>query len=163
MTAGLYAVGALAAPPERVTLIPADPEAEVGGLRSDLDSLLAQVDAQHDRMPGDTVARVHEIAEILAGVMERPTQLAADPEIRHEITRIARLDLPQSVQIYLNLPRWFAVTAHPGGERSATDELLTQLDLLSSSARQAAERFYANDVREQQDLSRYLDERDRER
>ncbi|MFD5825927.1 hypothetical protein [Lentzea sp. NPDC060358] len=150
VVAGLYGVGALAAPPERITLVTA-PEEEAGELRRELDALVARVRAL--RVPDEAVPRLDEIAEVLRGVLDRPRELRADPDALHAVTRLVGTDLPLSVQTYLNLPWWYAATRGSGAE------LVRQLDLLHADAVRAAERFHSADARRQADHTRYLEDR----
>lgn len=135
VVAGLYAVFALLAPPERVRLVSVDTIAEAGQLRADLDSLVGKVTARAQRMPESSVDGVRRIAEVLEDLLSRPERWAANPDVQHAVTRLARTDLPLSVETYLNLPWWFAAkrraawraervrgTPHPtgaAGDRSA--------------------------------------------
>ncbi|MBE1579420.1 hypothetical protein ACFORH_32780 [Amycolatopsis roodepoortensis] len=159
VVAGLYAVFALLAPPERVRLVSVDAVAEAGQLRADLDSLVSKVTARAQRMPESSVDGVRRIAEVLDDLLSRPERWAANPDVQHAVTRLARTDLPLSVETYLNLPWWFAAKRRASGEPSASDELLTQLELLENEAHRIAERFYAGDVHQQADHTRYLRER----
>lgn len=158
VVAGLYAVFALLAPPERVRLVPVDAVVEAGQLRADLDALTAKVTERAQRMPESSVDAVRRIAEVLGDLLSKPQRLAANPDVQHAVTRLARTDLPLSVETYLNLPWWFAGKGRPG-ERNASDELLAQLELLETEAHRIAERFYAGDVHQQADHTRYLRER----
>jgi hypothetical protein len=160
VVAGLYAVGALLAPSEKVRLVPVDAVTEAGQLRSELDSLVREVGTQASRVPPSAVATVGRIAGVLGDLLGRPDALAANPDLRHTVVRLARTDLPLSVQTYLNLPWWFAVKQRAGGEPSPGDELTTQLGLLEAEAHRLAERVYAADVNQQADHTRYLRERD---
>lgn len=162
VVAGLYAVFALLAPPERVRLVPVDAVAEAGRLRTDLASLVDKVTAQAQRMPESSVDGVRRIAEVLDDLLARPDRLSAEPDVQHSVVRLARTDLPLSVQTYLNLPWWFAAKRRATGEPSAADELVAQLDLLEIDAHRVAERFYAGDVTQQADHTRYLRDRGQE-
>ncbi|AGM04161.1 hypothetical protein AB0E55_33455 [Amycolatopsis keratiniphila] len=152
VVAGLYAVFALLAPPERVRLVSPDAVAEAGQLRADLASLVDKVTERAQRMPGSSVDGVRRIAEVLEDLLSRPERWAANPDVQHAVTRLARTDLPLSVETYLNLPWWFAA-------KRPADELLAQLELLETEAHRIAERFYAGDVHQQADHTRYLRER----
>ncbi|MEV6911170.1 hypothetical protein [Amycolatopsis sp. NPDC051071] len=162
VVAALYAVFALLAPPERVRLVPVDAVAEAGQLRVALTSLVDKVTARAQRMPGSSVDGVRRIAEVLDDLLSRPDRLSADPDVQHAVIRLARTDLPLSVEAYLNLPWWFAAKRRAGGEPSAGEELVAQLALLETEAHQVAERFYAGDVNQQADHTRYLRERGQE-
>ncbi|MET9231602.1 hypothetical protein [Lentzea sp. NPDC003310] len=149
---GLYGVGALAAPPERITLV-TDPEEEAGALRTELDALVARVGTL--RVPDEVPPRIARIAEVLHGMLDRPRALRADPDALHAVTRLVGTDLPLSVQTYLNLPWWYAAA------RGSGTELVRQLNLLHADARRTAERFHAADAQRQADHTRYLEDRDR--
>ncbi len=159
---GLYAVFALLAPPERVRLVSVDAVAEAGQLRAGLASLVGKVTARAQRMPESSVDGVRRIAEVLDDLLARPDRLSADPDVQHAIVRLARTDLPLSVETYLNLPWWFAAKRRASGEPSASEELVAQLELLETEAHRVAERFYAGDVNQQADHTRYLRERGQE-
>lgn len=147
---GLYGVGALVAPPERVTLV-TDPVEEAYALRSELDALVERV--RGFRVPDEVAPRFAEIAEVLRGMLDRPRELRADPDALHAVTRLVGTDLPLSVQTYLNLPWWYAAARGSGAE------LVRQLDLLHADAVRTAERFHAADAQRQADHTRYLEDR----
>jgi hypothetical protein len=148
---GLYGVGALAAPPERIILVTA-PEEEAGQLRAELDALVARV--RGFTVPAEVTPKLAEIAEVLRGMLDRPRELRADPDALHAVTRLVGTDLPLSVQTYLNLPWWYAAGRGSGAE------LVRQLDLLHQDAVRVAERFHAADAQRQADHTRYLEDRE---
>jgi hypothetical protein len=150
---GLYGVGALLAPPERVTLV-TDPTEEASRLRRDLDALVVRVGSS--RVPEGVAPRLERVADVLRGLLERPRELRGDPDALHTATRVIGTDLPLSVQNYLNLPWWYAVA------KQADAELLRQLDLIGADVVRAAERFHDADARRQSDHTRYLEDRGRE-
>jgi hypothetical protein len=157
----LYAAGALAAPPERVRLVPPQPAEEAEALLRGLDALVARVRGLGTRVPAEAVERLDRIAEVLCALLARPAELAASPDTLHTVARIAATDLPLSVQTFLNMPWWYAVTRRVASEPSAAEQLLTQLDLLEQEATKVAEEFYAADSRRQADHTRYLRDRAR--
>ncbi|MGQ0837103.1 hypothetical protein [Actinokineospora sp.] len=161
VVAGLYLVGALAAPPEKVRLV-ADPGAEASRLRADLDGLLTKVRAESARMPDGALARLDRIADVLGGPLSRPADLAADPNAVHGVTRLVRVDVPLAVQTYLNLPWWLAVAKRVNSTNTAADELSAQLELLETDAETVAAQFFADDLRRQDDHGRYLRDRSRD-
>lgn len=150
--AGLYGAGALLAPPEKVVLGNDDTVAEAGRLRADLDGLLARV--RERRLPPPAAELLDQIASMLTDLLERADLLTASPDASYEITRAIRTDLPAGLEAYLNLPRWLAA------RRAASDELVTQLDLIAGSVSRTAERVFAAETRRMRDQTRYL--RDRE-
>jgi hypothetical protein len=141
---GLYGAAALLAPADRVRLLQSG-----SSLRADVASLMARTDEHSGRMPAGAAAQVRRIGEVLTGILDRP--LAADPDIRHRVTRLAQVDLPLSIESYLNVPWWFARK-----DGRAAGELLTQLNLLETEAHRIAERVYADDIQQQADHTRYL-------
>lgn len=150
---GLYGVGALAAPPERITLV-TDPDEEAGQLRAELDALVRRVHGFGGRVPGAVAPKVTEIAEVLRGMLDRPRELRADPDALHAVSRLVGTDLPLSVQTYLNLPWWYAAARGSGAE------LVRQLDLLKADAIKVASRFHEADAQRQADHGRYLEDRE---
>jgi hypothetical protein len=161
VVAALYAAGALAAPPEKVRLVPPQPAEEAEALLRGLDALVARVRGLGNRMPAEAVERLDRIAEVLCGLLARPAELSAYPDTLHAVARIAGADLPLTVQTFLNMPWWYAVTRRVASEPSATEQLLTQLDLLEQESRRIAEEFYDADSRRQSDHTRYLRDRAR--
>ncbi|WP_433187333.1 hypothetical protein [Actinoallomurus sp. CA-150999] len=156
VVAGLYGVGALAAPPQRVNLIVDDTAAETGRLRGDLDELVARVHGH--RVPAQALERLDIIASMLRDVLLRSDVLNGSPDLLYEVSRAIRTDLPTSFETYLNLPRWYA--ARRIGHGTAGEELITQLDLITASVTKTAENVYDADTRRMRDHTRYL--RDRE-
>jgi hypothetical protein len=144
---GLYGVGALLAPGERMRLVASSTSTETEQLRSDLAMLVQRVDLS--RLPDTAPEFVHRIHDVLAEMLARPAAFGASPDLLHRVIRVARVDLPTSIEAYLNVPKWLA----------RRDELLTQLDLLELEVHQIAERFYADDINRQSDHTRYLRER----
>ncbi|MFD0664913.1 hypothetical protein [Thermocatellispora tengchongensis] len=81
VVAGLYGVGALLAPPERVRLtvsVSAETEAEARRLAADLDALLARAARVH-RFPADVLERLEALGEVLRGVLARAEVLTSSP------------------------------------------------------------------------------------
>jgi hypothetical protein len=152
---GLYGVGALLAPPDRVTLV-TDPEQEAGHLRHELDAVVERVHGFGGRVPADVLPRLDHVAEVLRGMLDRPRELRADPDALHAVTRVIGTDLPLSVQSYLNMPWWYAAA------KQADGELVRQFGLLENDVVRTASRFHAADAQRQADHGRYLEDRDRE-
>jgi hypothetical protein len=146
---GLYAVGALLAPAEPVRLLAKSTNAETEQLRTDLATLQDRVREHRERMPTGAVEFVERINQVLTEMLTRPKAFSVSPELLHEVIRVARLDLPASIDTYLNVPPRLA----------RDDELLTQLDMLEYEVHKIAERFFADDLNRQADHTRYLRER----
>jgi hypothetical protein len=140
--AGLYGVGVLIAPPERVRLTISHAEVETRLLGADLDALLRRVqDAQ--RFPVDVLAKVAELSEILRGILTRAETLTSSP----------------SLEAYANLPRSYALTRRGERERSAHEELLAQLDLLATELGKIADAVHRGDEQALRDQGRFLRDR----
>jgi hypothetical protein len=162
VVAGLYGVGALAAPPDKVRLALTGPdtEAEARSLRADLATLARRVDAAGARLPEDARARVRLIIDVLGEIINRIEQLATSPEQRFVVARTIRDYLPTSLETYLNLPRSYALTRRlGGGRRTAHEELLAQLDLLEGKLREIADAVYSGDAQALVDQGRFLEDR----
>ncbi|GAA3853340.1 hypothetical protein GCM10022243_18660 [Saccharothrix violaceirubra] len=160
VVAALYAVGALLAPPEKVRLVREDAATEASRVRTGLAELVGQVEAHASRLPESTMDSVRRVAGVLDDLLGRADRLAADPDLRHTVVRLAGTDLPLSVQTYLNLPWWLAVKRRADGEPSPAEELVGQLALLDAQAHDVAERLFAADRDRQSDHTRYLRDRD---
>nr|WP_202420345.1 hypothetical protein [Actinomadura rayongensis] len=158
VVAGLYAAGALLAPPEKVALVLDDTVAETGRLRADLAGLVGRVRAH--RAPPEALARLDAIAGMLRDLLSRPEVLTAAPDPLYEISRAIRTDLPTSFETYLNLPRWYALRR--AGHRTASEELLSQLDLIAASLTRTADDLYAAEAQRLRDHTEYLRGRERE-
>lgn len=159
VVAGLYGAGALLAPAEKVSLVIDDTVAEVGRLRADLDGLLTRV--RERRLPPEAVERLDEIASMLRDVLGRADLLTASPDSLYEISRAIRTDLPTGFEAYLNLPRWYAAR-RVVGQGAASDELITQLDLIASSVSKTAADVYAAEAQRMRDHTQYLRDRENE-
>jgi hypothetical protein len=156
VVAGLYGVGALLAPPERVRLTISHAEVEVRQLRADLDTLLRRIDG---RFPADVHAAVHGLAEVLRGVLGRAEQLTSSPYELHVVSQTIRSYLPASLESYANLPRGYALTRRADRERSAHEELLAQLALLDAQLRKVADAIHRGDEQALRDQGRFLQDR----
>ncbi|SEG13799.1 hypothetical protein SAMN04489712_103355 [Thermomonospora echinospora] len=161
VVAGLYAAGALAAPPERVTLVVAGAEDEIERLRADLDRLVERVAAHAGRMPPPAMVRLKEIRDTLDDLLARPDPLAADPRARQELIRAVRTDLPAGFETYLNLPGWFAAGRGRTTRRTAADELVAQLDLIAEHVTELAGRLLEAEAQRMRDQTRRLRDRSR--
>ncbi|MFI6795872.1 hypothetical protein [Streptosporangium canum] len=158
VVAGLYGVGALLTPPDRIRLTVSHAEVETTLLRADLETLLRGVD-RSQRFPGDVRARLGGLADVLGGVLGRAEVLTASPDHLHIVSQTIRDYLPASLEAYANLPRIYALSRRAGRERSAHEELLAQLDLLDAKLREVAEAVHRGDEQALRDQGRFLRER----
>lgn len=158
---GLYAAGALAAPPDKVALVLDDASTEAGRLRHDLDELVGRVRGHRHRVPAESLVVLDSIAAMLRDLLDRTAALTAAPDQLYEVGRAIRTDLPASFETYLNLPGWFATGRTPGTRRTAADELVVQLDLIAAEIKSTAERLYEADAQRLRDHTTYLEDRAR--
>ncbi|GAA5079020.1 hypothetical protein HNP84_000934 [Thermocatellispora tengchongensis] len=161
VVAGLYGVGALLAPPERVRLtvsVSAETEAEARRLAADLDALLARAARVH-RFPADVLERLEALGEVLRGVLARAEVLTSSPDHLHIVSQTIRDYLPASLEAYANLPRTYALTRREAARRSAHEELLAQLDLLDGKIREVEEAVHRGDEQALRDQGRFLRDR----
>ncbi|XVQ82470.1 hypothetical protein ACQP2K_26865 [Microbispora siamensis] len=157
VVAGLYGVGALLTPPDRVRLTISHAEVETRALRDDLDVLVAKVSPP--RFPEDVVAKVGDLAAILRDVLARAEALTSAPDHLHVVSQAIRDYLPTSLEAYANLPRSYALTRRGSRERSAHEELMAQLGLLESGLSAIAEAVYQGDEQALRGQGRFLRDR----
>ncbi|MFI6321302.1 hypothetical protein ACIBG8_27450 [Nonomuraea sp. NPDC050556] len=157
VVAGLYGVGALLAPPERVRLTISHAEIETRQLYADLDTLLTKV--TEAQFPVDVSSKVTGLAEVLRDILRRAEALTSSPDHLHIVSQTIRDYLPASLEAYANLPRSYALTRRSERERSAHDELLAQLDLLTTELHKVAEAVYQGDAQTLRDQGRFLKDR----
>ncbi|GAA0819068.1 hypothetical protein ACFQVD_30010 [Streptosporangium amethystogenes subsp. fukuiense] len=157
VVAGLYGVGALLAPADRVRLTISHAEVESRRLHADLDTLLTEIGG--NRFPDDVVARVGVLAEVVRDILRRADTLTSAPDHLHIVSQTIRDYLPSSLEAYANLPRSYALTRRGERERSAHEELLAQLDLLDTQLRKVAESVYQGDEQALRDQGRFLQDR----
>jgi hypothetical protein len=153
---GLYGVGALLTPPDRVRLAISHAEVETRRLRADLDTLLSKVSAP--RFPADVVGKVNELAAVLRDILARAEVLTSSPDQLHVVSQTIRDYLPTSLEAYANLPRSYT-PARRGRERGAHEELMAQLRLLESGLSTIAEAIYQGDEQALKDQGRFLRDR----
>jgi hypothetical protein len=157
VVAGLYGVGALLAPVDRVKLTISHAEVESRQLFADLDTLLAKVG--RNRFPDDVATKVAGLAEVLRDILRRADALTSSPDHLHIVSQTIRDYLPSSLEAYTNLPRSYALTRRGDRQRSAHEELLAQLDLLDAQLRKVAESVYRGDEQALRDQGRFLEDR----
>lgn len=157
VVAGLYGVGALLAPVDRVKLTISHAEVESRQLFADLDTLLAKVG--RNRFPDDVSAKVARLAEVLRDILRRADALTSAPDHLHIVSQTIRDYLPSSLEAYANLPRSYALTRRGQRRLSAHEELLAQLDLLDRQLHKVAESVYQGDEQALRDQGRFLEDR----
>ncbi|MFD3700663.1 hypothetical protein ACFWUZ_31805 [Streptomyces sp. NPDC058646] len=159
VVAGLYAAGALIAPPERVPPPPFDPREELGVLREDFARLreyLTEVE-----LPAGAGAGLAGLLESYGALLEPgwvADVLATEPEAVHAVSRGVRQDVPECVDAYQRT-RWWNRMA-PGGE-SPEQHLERQLVVLREEADSVTAGLHEVEARRQQTHTAYLEERGR--
>ncbi|MEU3303985.1 MULTISPECIES: hypothetical protein [unclassified Streptomyces] len=160
VVAGLYAAGALIAPPERPRAPGfAEPAEQLDELRGDFGRLreyLAAVD-----LPPAAAGRLTELDALLAALLEPgwvAEALALDPEAVHALSRTVRQDIPESVDTYTRTRWWTRLNP---GAAPPERELERQLGLLHGEAEAIASALREAEARRQQTHTRYLEDRGR--
>ncbi|MGW6704501.1 hypothetical protein ACWGDE_06380 [Streptomyces sp. NPDC054956] len=156
--AGLYAAGALVAPPDvpPPPVIP-EPAEQLGFVRDDfarLSEYVGEVD-----LPAEPAGILAELLALYAAMLEPGWVghvLATEPEAVHALTRAIRTDVPECVDTY-NRTRWWTRLT-PGGE-SPERHLERQLSLLLEEAERVTADLRETEARRQQTHTTYLEGR----
>jgi hypothetical protein len=155
-----YAVGALLWPRDRLNLTLALGEtASADDLRAQLAALRRTVSTQSSRLGDDVVKAVGGLLDILDEVVTKWDDLLVAPEQSHVVQQMIVDYLPTSLQSYLNIPATYALSARVAGKKSAHDELLDQLTLLTTAADKIRGAVYAKDLDALGDQSRFLQQK----
>lgn len=162
---GLYAAGALAAPPDRepaelVRALLAAAADEASRLRADLGRIAGRVreHAQAGELPDGAADRFEQVEHKLADMLGHPTTLA-DPEVLHVLSTTIRKDLDQVVAGYVALPTHLRRRPLPTGDRTADEELLHQLGLLDDYVTVTSEQLFRAQTQDIVNLRDYLEGR----
>ena len=153
---GLYAAGALLVPGEPELNISLDASADAAQIRRGLDQLVKQTKG---RVAPDIQARVESIRDEIMVTTEGQGGLAAGDPTVHLIRQTALDYLPTALTSYLALPRQFAERRAVAGGRTPHDELLSQLDLMDSKMKDAADAILAHDSEKLLANGRFLADR----
>jgi hypothetical protein len=128
---GLYAVGALVAPPDPVEEPVAEPDL-VDVLRAEVEAQLTRVELQRDELPVGAEAGVRRIARTVRLVLDRLDQVAdrevdriAAPERLADVAEIVRADLSECLDAYFGR----APSMPPD---TAARELAAQLEMIGA-------------------------------
>jgi hypothetical protein len=151
--AGLYAAGALIAPPERPDT-PRFPSADeqLDALRADFATLrgyLSEVE-----LPASARDRIAELDTLVEALLE--PGWVSDPEHLHVLARAVRLDVPEAVDTFVRTRWWSRVT--PGAEPPER-HLERQLSVLHEEMAAIATALREAEAIRQEIHTRYLEER----
>jgi len=155
-----YAVGALVWPRDRLNLtLAVGQTASADDLKAQLANLRRTVGTSGSRLGADVVKSVSALLDILDEVVSKWDDLLVAPEQGHVVQQMIVDYLPTSLQTYLNIPATFAMTARVAGKKSAHDELLDQLSLLTTEADKIRSAVYSKDLEALGDQSRFLQQK----
>ncbi|MFI8764783.1 hypothetical protein ACIGN6_07660 [Streptomyces sp. NPDC053792] len=151
--AGLYAAGALIAPPERPDT-PHFPDADeqLDALRADFATLrtyLSEVE-----LPASARDRIAELDTLVEALLE--PGWVSDPEHLHVLARAVRQDVPEAVDTFVRT-RWWSRVA-PGAEPPER-HLERQLSVLREETAAIATALQQAEAIRQEIHTRYLEER----
>ncbi|MEP6479810.1 MAG: hypothetical protein ABJB03_10495 [Rhodoglobus sp.] len=152
-----YAIGALVAPRDRVELgvaIGGGMTAEDAGRQ--LAELKRQLRPMVGRLPEDAAALVGKILENLGEIVGKWDALAGSPDNAHTVQAMIGDYLPTSVQGFVNLPRTFALSSRVEGKKTAHDELVDQLTILSTESDRIRTAVYSENLEALRDQGRFL-------
>ena len=155
-----YAVGALVWPRDRFNLtLAVGQTASADDLKGQLATLRRTVSTQSNRLGEDVVKSVGGLLDILDEIVTKWSDLLVAPEQAHVVQQMIVDYLPTSLQTYLNIPATFALSARVEGKKSAHDELLDQLTLLTTEADKIRSAVYSKDLDALGDQSRFLQQK----
>ncbi|MEV0223649.1 hypothetical protein [Streptomyces sp. NPDC050704] len=158
VVAGLYAAGALLAPPERLPVpdFP-DPSAQLDELRGDFGKLREYLTGIE--LPPAAAGRLTELTDLLAALLDPgwvAEVLAGDPEGVHALSRAVRQDIPEAVDTFVRTRWWTRLT--PGTEPPER-HLERQLAVLHKEAESLTTSLREVEARRQESHTRYLEDR----
>jgi hypothetical protein len=152
-----YAVGALVAPRERVSLVLGlGDDAGADQLQEQLKVLRRSLSGEASRLDDDAEAEVTKILDSLDDIVNRWGDLSGAPDQQHTVEQMIADYLPTSLQGYLNLPRTYALSARVAGRKTAHDELMDQLKILETESARIRDAVYSREVDALSDQSRFL-------
>jgi hypothetical protein len=155
VVAGLYGVGALAAPPGR-------PKDLLGGgfdpdqVRESLAKLQKEI---RGRVPDDIAAKVQRISTSVESILPKAGRLSGGSQYLFVLERTATDYLPTTVHSYLDLPRQYADTRPIQEGKTAHQMVSEQLDLLAAQMDEVVDAANRGDVDRLLAQGRFLDER----
>lgn len=158
--AGLYAAGALLAPPEKVDFTGAlGSGTDLRKLKEDLSALNRSLAPNRARLGQDACTKVDTITGLLGDILDRGEALRGASQQLNVIESTIRDYLPTSLETYLNLPRTYAMTSRQAGKKSAHEELLGQLDILAREAGKILDAVVENDSSALANQGRFLEDK----
>lgn len=157
---GLYAVGALVAPPEKVDFTGAlGSGTDLRKLKEDLAALDRSLLPNRARLGQDACTKVDTITGLLSDILERGDALSGSPQHLNVLESTIRDYLPTSLETYLNLPRTYAMSSRQAGKKSAQEELLGHLDILAREAGKILDAVVENDSSALANQGRFLEDK----
>ncbi|OZM83924.1 hypothetical protein [Pseudonocardia sp. MH-G8] len=130
---GLYAVGALVAPPDPVAEPAAEPSL-TDVLRREAEAQLTRVELEREELPPGaerTFRHIVRTVRVVLDRLDRPADQEADrvaaPERLADASEIVRVELPACLDTYLRRPPWTPPD-------TAARELAAQLEMISAGA-----------------------------
>jgi hypothetical protein len=155
-----YVVGALVWPRDRLNLTLALGEsASADDLHAQMLALRKTMTTQSGRLGPDVVTPLGALLDILDEIVTKWDDLLVAPEQSHVVQQMIVDYVPTSLQTYLNIPATYALTARVAGKKSAHDELLDQLSLLTTEAEKIRAAVYTKDLDALGDQSRFLQDK----
>ncbi|MET4144085.1 hypothetical protein [Arthrobacter sp. UYCo732] len=157
---GLYAAGALLAPPEKVNFTGAlGSSTDLRKLKEDLAALDRRLLPNRNRLGQDVTAKVDALTGLLHDILDRGEALRGSPQQLNVVESTIHDYLPTSLETYLNLPRTYAMSSRQTGKKSAHEELLGQLDILAREAGKILDAVVENDSSALANQGRFLEDK----
>jgi hypothetical protein len=144
VVAGLYAVGALAAPPDRRRLgsAPGASSVDAAEVRRALGGLQRRLTG---RVPADVAASVGRISTVIRELLDRVNAQPAASEDVFVLSRMACDYLPATIDGYLRLPPTYATQHRLADGRTPLAMVQDQLGLLEGKLKEVSDAMLAGD------------------
>ena len=143
IVAGLYGVGWLAAPSDRMLEVQVRNEATQANLT---DSVARLVEENSGKLPAEAVVRLQQMRDIVTALAPRLFDGGMAMDYAIALTNAVTRDLPETVQNYRRLPAAFANLHVIENGKTCRQLLVEQLDLLNGQLTKIADNVYRDDA-----------------
>ena len=143
IVAGMYGVGWLAAPADRLLELQVRNEASQASLTASVERL---VEDNAGKLPAEAVVRLQQMREIVTALAPRLFDGGMAMDYAIALTNAVTRDLPETVHNYRRLPAAFASVHVVENGKTCKQLLIEQLDLLNGQLAKIADNVYRDDA-----------------